>query len=41
MVERISVECSPDLKIRVKMHCANKKIKLKEYITQLILNDLK
>ena len=40
-MDRIVIECDPDLKIKVKLHCINKKIKLKDYITNLILNDLK
>ena len=41
MVDRIVIECDQELKLRVKLHCINNKIKLKDYITQLILNDLK
>lgn len=41
MADRIVIECEPDLKLKVKLHCIKNKINLKEYITQLILNDLK
>lgn len=41
MADRIVIECAPELKIKVKLHCINNKINLKDYITQLILNDLK
>lgn len=47
MGDRIIIECSPEFKLKVKMRILelskqeNKKLNLKEYVTQLILNDLK
>ena len=40
-MDRLVIECLPEFKLKVKLHCLNNKIKLKDYITQLILNDLK